>query len=205
MLIRKAQPCDSKESSKLIYESGSKICDFMFKTKRKDTLDFIKFEFNSNKGFFSHKNMFTGVVDTEIVANIGTYFEYKLKNLMIETLINAFKFYSFGEFIQVFKRIIYLKKITPNLKPLSLYVGNLAIKKQYREKGYGTQLINSVIIFAQEQQQEFLCFDVYEDNKRAIKLYERIGCIKGGTDSVFLASELLPKQIRMFKKLGCSN
>ena len=52
---------------------------------------------------------------------------------------------------------------------------SVSVAKAYWNKGIGTQLLNSIITFARENNFEILDLQVRSDNLAAIHLYEKLG------------------------------
>ena len=55
------------------------------------------------------------------------------------------------------------------------YINNIAVKKEYREKGAGSLLLNRALDFAREEKLDFLSLEVRRSNTAAISLYKKLG------------------------------
>ena len=55
------------------------------------------------------------------------------------------------------------------------YINNIAIKREYQSKGYGTKLFQDLIERAHKFEVNALTLEVEVDNDRAIKLYKKFG------------------------------
>ncbi|WP_107668048.1 N-acetyltransferase [Cyanothece sp. BG0011] len=55
------------------------------------------------------------------------------------------------------------------------YINTLAVHKDYRKQGIGTQLINEVKNQAKKQNISLLTLNVWSDNMTAIEFYKRQG------------------------------
>lgn len=55
------------------------------------------------------------------------------------------------------------------------YVNNLAVKQDFRGKGFGTQLINDMMVRAKSLGVGALTLEVNENNTNAISLYKKFG------------------------------
>ena len=55
------------------------------------------------------------------------------------------------------------------------YINNIAIKREYQSKGFGTKLFEDLIERAQKFEVNALTLEVETDNERAIKLYKKFG------------------------------
>ena len=60
------------------------------------------------------------------------------------------------------------------------YINNIAIKREYQSKGFGTKLFEDLIERAQKFEVNALTLEVETDNERAIKLYKKFGFIEEG-------------------------
>ena len=57
------------------------------------------------------------------------------------------------------------------------YIMDVIVTKAYRNKGFGTTLMNSAKGWAKEQNCSFINLDVLVNNSGAINLYEKLGFI----------------------------
>ena len=60
------------------------------------------------------------------------------------------------------------------------YINNIAIKREYQSKGFGTKLFEDLIERAQKFEVNALTLEVETDNERAIKLYKKFGFVEEG-------------------------
>jgi len=63
----------------------------------------------------------------------------------------------------------------PQISWNGYFLNNLEIKKEYRNQGYGTQLMNKIIDLSKKQDKLHLISQVVASNKPAIKLHEKVG------------------------------
>jgi len=56
-----------------------------------------------------------------------------------------------------------------------IYLDDLSVTKQYRNKGIGTKLIRNAEAYANEISIHTICFHVEKSNTAAFRLYERLG------------------------------
>lgn len=61
------------------------------------------------------------------------------------------------------------------------HVMNIAIKKDFRRKHFGYELLNFLIQYAITMKKECITLEVREDNLPAIKLYQKTGFIEMGS------------------------
>lgn len=56
-----------------------------------------------------------------------------------------------------------------------IYLDDLSVTRQYRNKGIGTELIRRAEVYAKEIRIPTICFHVEKSNTAAFRLYERLG------------------------------
>lgn len=60
------------------------------------------------------------------------------------------------------------------------YIFNVAVDKEYRKKGIGSALVETLVTYAKKNNLCFLTLEVRESNENARFLYEKFGFIKVG-------------------------
>ena|ERR1035437_4359139 len=60
------------------------------------------------------------------------------------------------------------------------FIGNVAVKSDYRRKGVGLSIIESIISLAEEKKVSFISLEVRKSNTPAILLYEKCGFLDVG-------------------------
>ena len=55
------------------------------------------------------------------------------------------------------------------------YITNVAVRENYRKRGIGTGLIETLLSFAKDKELEFVSLEVRASNNAAIKLYKKCG------------------------------
>ena len=72
------------------------------------------------------------------------------------------------------------------------------IKSDFRNKGYGKELLNFAIDLARKSDQDFIWLGVWQKNTHAVRFYERYGFKKIGTHPYFIGKD---KQIDWLMRL----
>ena len=72
--IRPAQPDDSGPIAELMYSSGPDIYDYLFKTRKRSAIDFMRHEFRTGIGFCGYKNV-TVAVQNDVVVGTGCFYD----------------------------------------------------------------------------------------------------------------------------------
>ena len=60
---------------------------------------------------------------------------------------------------------------------------------EYQGQQIGRQMLDKTILLARKEQVEFLWLGVWEENKKAIRFYERYGFIKFGTHPYYIGTD----------------
>ena len=68
------------------------------------------------------------------------------------------------------------------------YISNIAVKKEFRENGIGSMLIDRAATFSRERRLSFLSLEVRVSNSAAISVYENLGFTKAGNRKDFYES-----------------
>ncbi len=69
------------------------------------------------------------------------------------------------------------------------HIMNIAVKKEYRKNGFGTKLLEFLIVKAKEKSKICITLEVRDDNIPAILLYEKFNFEKIGTRKKYYNAE----------------
>ena len=69
------------------------------------------------------------------------------------------------------------------------HIMNIAVKKEYRKNGFGTKLLEFLIVKAKEKNKICITLEVRDDNIPAILLYEKFNFEKIGTRKKYYNAE----------------
>ena len=69
------------------------------------------------------------------------------------------------------------------------HIMNIAVKKEYRKNGFGTKLLEFLIVKAKEKNKICITLEVRDDNIPAILLYEKFNFEKNGIRKKYYNSE----------------
>lgn len=70
------------------------------------------------------------------------------------------------------------------------HIMNIAVKKEYRKKGFGSKLLEFLVNRAKEKNKICITLEVREDNSPAILLYEKFNFEKIGTRKKYYNSKI---------------
>jgi len=172
MEIRKLKKTDNIEkAANLIYQTDRSLSRFLFGKCEKAVpklKNLILLEHNS----FSYNHIFC-FVDDQIQ---GILLGYEQKDIDENLQKNDFSasFSNFDLFLFQIKNLI-LNPILRKADPEEFYIQNICIDSNYRRKGIGSTLLENVTDYAKTRNINTLSLDVSIENKKAKRLYERIG------------------------------
>ena len=161
----------------LLYQSGPKVYDYLFTTKSKYSKDYIQHEYQTGKGICGYKNVLCFYDDNKIVGTCLFFNKKGYKKISLETLSNILSFYSFFDIIRILFRVLRLETIMKSPRKNEIYLSNFSVNTDVRGKGFGSELLRTVIRKYSDEGYKILGLDVETDNSRAKKLYNRIGFI----------------------------
>ncbi len=170
--IRAARADDSGPIAELMYSSGSDIYDYLYRSK---TLDFLRHEFASGRGFAGHPHVTVAVMDGEVVGTGCFYDRKQYDSLLKGTVKNMADFFGYVGVVPVMLRSRHLKSVMRAPKPGELYLSNFGVSQQHRSQGIGTRLIQHKLEEARQHGYDLFGLDVSVANPRGQALYNRLG------------------------------
>jgi ribosomal protein S18 acetylase RimI-like enzyme len=175
MKIRKAQKDDIGNIAELIYSSGPDLYDFIYKTNNRAAIEFIRYEFESGKGFCGYNNVTLAIQNEKIVAT-GCFFDGLIAGkLTAGTMVNMFKFYGILQIWEVLFRTKHITSVIKNPKKNELYLSNFGVLPEMRGQGIGKKILDTMIEEAKQLNYNFFSLDVADTNPRAEALYKKMG------------------------------
>ncbi|RLT92764.1 MAG: GNAT family N-acetyltransferase [Ketobacter sp.] len=170
--IRTARADDVGLIAELMYSSGSDIYDYLYQEK---SLDFLRHEFASGRGFAGYPHVTVAVYDGEVVGTGCFYGRKEYEQLMKSTVKNMTEFFGYLGVVPVMFRSRHLKSVMRAPKPGELYLSNFGVSDQHRSKGIGTRIIQHKLTEARQQGYDLFGLDVSAANPRGQALYTRLG------------------------------
>lgn len=172
--IRPCLPDDVEKAVPLIYESGPSAFNYVFTNHRTSALDFLAHAFQREGGEFSYDNHFAVLANGQFVG-IGSIFSGpRASGFMWKDIQNILRHYRYRA-IPVLIRGLKIEQILKLPKKNEFCLAHLAISETERSKGYGEQLIQTLMQGVDKKPADYFVLDVSEENPRAQQLYERIG------------------------------
>jgi ribosomal protein S18 acetylase RimI-like enzyme len=175
MEIRKAKKDDKGAIAEMIYSSGGDLYDFIYKTKNTSSLDYIRHEFKSGRGFCGYTNVTVAVQEGEVIAT-GCFYDGKSYNkLVLGTVLNCIQFYGIFKVGAIISRSLHVTSVMTQPRPTELYLSNFGVSEKHRSKGIGSTIINQKIAEARQLGYAKFSLDVAANNPNAEALYKRLG------------------------------
>ncbi|MEA3423512.1 MAG: GNAT family N-acetyltransferase [Bacillota bacterium] len=150
--------------SDILYDSFSRKLNIIIDDKMK-ACNIIKKSINSNMGFYAldDNDEVIGVLGT--VTNVDRFNKLKFKSILKE--------YSF---LKTLIKYIPLKIESMKIvKKNEVYINLFAVKKGYRGRGIGSELLNTITSHFKETGYKYLRLTVINTNTGAKKMYEKHG------------------------------
>ncbi|MDC7239151.1 MAG: GNAT family N-acetyltransferase, partial [Spirochaetales bacterium] len=72
----------------------------------------------------------------------------------------------------------------------SLELERIYVKKEYKGRGFGRQLLEQAISIAKEEKCRYLWLGVWEKNEKALEFYTKMGFVKFGSHSFRMGDEI---------------
>jgi GNAT superfamily N-acetyltransferase len=199
--FRKVTSADADILAPVLYDSGIEAFQYVFNTKKKTALDFLKYSLQKKGGEFGH-GCHTCILDGEKIIGIGAEFSGQDSlSFLWNNATQIISFYGFGSISVIFRGLKVERVLVPPKKGVH-YIAHLDILPDYRGKGIGKKLIDHFIANAQQLQRRSVELDVAVNNPRAKKLYVEIGFLYDHTrESKLTRNEIwVPSYERMVHK-----
>ena len=171
------KPCtaqDVDQAVPLIYASGPPSFEYVFQNDTYKAQDFLKFAFVKPGGEFSFDNHYA-LYDGEELVGVGAVFsKARAASFTVKDALDIVRFYGFGFLARAINGLK-VETMIKLPKKNEIVLGHLGIKENLRGKGYGTVLINELMLVAYKSKEEYFVLDVSEENPKAKVLYEKLG------------------------------
>ena len=197
IIIRKGRTEDAQDFSQLILLSAATFFSSIFAS---NTEEIMKKIFQQPGNLFSFEHSYFIEVNNKIAGMaLGYNWEQKRREeLYTGLLLVKYLKWSF------FTRIFYLLKaqsLVGKVLENEYYLSNIAVYPAFRALGLGTKLFSEIKRESDKTGANKIVLDVETNNKRAIKLYEKLGyIIKWRTPSIKIKKETF-EFFRMLKVL----
>lgn len=175
MQFRRARPEDAPAAAELIYSAGPGALTYVFATKKRAPVDFIRFAFADGAGILGFKNHTVAESD-DCVAAVGAFYDSGDFDARSREMVwQVFRFYGVRQSWGVLKRAAHLAAVTPRPKKNGLFIQNIGVAEKMRGRGVGTSFVQEQIEIAGRNRYERCILDVACTNMAARRFYERLG------------------------------
>lgn len=177
--FRPAAPADVDAAVPLIYSSGPAAFDYVFATRGKTALDFLRAAFVRGDGEFGYRSHVVAIMGGEVVG-IGTAFSGDVG--LAYTLAAARQILSvYGARAPgPIRRGLQVEGVVVPPKGDIHYLAHLGVAPAWRSCGIGTQLVDHLFRQGVALGRQTAALDVAVTNPRAQALYERLGFVVTG-------------------------
>ena len=195
LLFRPACPEDVDQAVPLIYSSGPDMFDYIFSTQKTSAIDFLRYEFVTEKGVMAYGHHTVVEKDGKVIG-IGS-FHAGTDNwpLTLGTLKNLVIFFKWN-LMPVVRRSLQSGDVITNPANDMLYIAHVGIAPEQRGQGIGRALLEYKKAFAVQHGYRGCVLDVSIGNSQAQALYERLGFLVT-KKSLFKYADHIPGQYRM--------
>ena len=170
-IIRKGKPQDAQDFSRLVLLSAPTFFPYLFGS---DVRDVMKNLFQHARNYFSFEHSYFIEVNGEVAGMALIYNYEQKKGEKLRTSLLLIKYLKWD----IFTQLAYLLKsedIVTQIVERDCYLSNIAVYPQFRGLGLGTKLLGVIQEEARKTGSRRVVLDAETDNKRAVKLYERLG------------------------------
>lgn len=170
--VRTARKDDAGPVAELMYSSGMDLYDYLYGAK---TLDFLRYEFQSGKGFAGYKHVTVAVHQGEVVGTGCFYDRESYNGLLKGTMKNMREFFGLVGVVPVLLRSRHISSVMRTPKPGEMYLSNFGVSQAMRSQGIGSKIIKHKLEEARQQGFTIFGLDVSAGNPRGEALYTRLG------------------------------
>lgn len=175
LTCRPASLADVEIAPYLIHGSAERTAEYVYGTRHKKSIDFLRYSFSRGKGFLGYENQSVGLVNEQVAA-IGTFYgQREYVPWSIATIRHILEFYSVKEALGVIYRLSTLKRIGPPPRKHMGYLANFCVAPNFRRQGVGVGYFRWLICRANSEGYQTLALDVAADNDAAERLYRKLG------------------------------
>ena len=208
IVIRSAKPSDAPIVSRLMYYSNRKLALYLFAETERAVLRILHDLFQIPNHAFSYTQAFVAEYNGRVVGSVFGFCGGREKSLRLATIYKVgfrwFKIVRFRRVPRIIRALIDFGRVYLPVSEGEYYLYFLAVMPRFRGRGIGRQLIKFAGFQARIRGLKKIILDVEVDNKRARRLYERLGyrISEVVTDSAFYERSGIKGATRMVKLIN---
>lgn len=176
LAFRPAVPDDADDVVPLMHESSRGLIDAVFAVPGRAVEDFLSRDFSRGQGLFGYRNQCVAVTgDGRVVASVTSYPGRRWRSLSLRTFRTGMAHHGPRELAGICRRSAATGSLFTPPQPTGLFLANLAVAREHRDRGVATRLAGHLLRQAGDQGYSVVELDVSEGNAGARRLYERLG------------------------------
>lgn len=180
-MIRKPKDNESNECLKLIYMSGKNMFSYFMIERAPKIYESINVLYSKPDVIFSRENV---LVKTEDDKVCGLLLSVAIKDMkqMEKNMMKYGKEFFKAMGIRNIIKMMFRSRLQKYMNDLNnvdeFYISNIAVFEEYRNKGYGVELLKKAEEIAREKGLKKISLAVEFYNKSAKRIYEKFGFIE---------------------------
>ena len=173
IIMRQGRSEDAQNFSQLILISAITFYRSLFTS---DAAEIIRKLFQKPGNLFSFEHSYFIEVDGKIAGMVLGYNWAQKSREELYTGLLMVKYLKWNFFARIFY-FLKAQDIVGKVSENEYYLSNIAVYPEFRGLGLGTKLLSEIERESKRSRDKKIVLDVETNNKRAIKLYERLGYI----------------------------
>jgi ribosomal protein S18 acetylase RimI-like enzyme len=173
IIMRQGRSEDAQDFSQLILISSTTFFHSLFTS---DSAKIMRKLFQKPGNLFSFEHSHFIEVDDKIAGMVLGYNWAQKSQEELYTGLLMVKYLKWNFFARIFY-FLKAQDIVGKVSENEYYLSNIAVYPEFRGLGLGTKLLSEIERESKKSRDKKIVLDVETNNKRAIKLYERIGYI----------------------------
>ena len=173
--VRPATLADLGSIAELIHSAGPAHYDYMHATATSNSLDYIRHEFASGRGFVGHRNVTVAEKNGWVIATGCFYNGRAFHHLLLGTVLNMISFHGPIKVWLVLLRGHQVDRVMSQPGRREMYLSSFGVDPAQRSTGVGSAMIRLKLDQARASGHQVFSLDVADDNPRAEALYTRLG------------------------------
>lgn len=177
-MIRKPTEKEGTDCIKLIYTSGRDLFNFFFAAKEPEIYNYIHVFYTKPDVLFSSENVVIKTENGKVCGLLLSVPAEKMKQMdknMMKYGRELFKTAGFTHAMKMMLRSGLQKYLTVYNQDDEYYISNLAVSEEFRDRGYGVELLEKAEELARKEGYHKLSLAVEFKNSSAKRIYERFG------------------------------
>jgi ribosomal protein S18 acetylase RimI-like enzyme len=195
IIVRKGNPSDSSDFAELFLMSDPNFFPFLFSPHAQKIVTRL---FKAKRNLLSFEHSYFIETNGETAGMILGYNGVQKREEEIHTGVLLMKSLKLRFFLRLFA-ILKVGNVLGRIDKDEYYISNIAVYPKFRNRGFGQLLILEIEKEARKNNNKRIILEVKTDNKKAIKLYQRLGYISEKKIFIFKIKRKKITFLRMHK------